>query len=349
MALARIPAKSDRLPLPPADLRRLYRALKTCREFDERLVKMFRAGEILGTYFPAVGQEACDAVPVFFANEEGDLVLPSHRDLAAAITRGVPLLSLARTILNRSTAQGKGMANPTWWGDTDRSYLAFSPAIGNQYCVGVGAALAFRMRGQKNVALVMLGEGGSSEGALYEGMNFAGLHRLPVIFIIQNNWWAESVPITLQSAVEDLSLRAYGFNMPGIRLNGNDVPGLIAPVRDAVARARNGDGPTLFQFDTYRWYGHSTADPANYRDEAEVEYWKNQDPISTFERWLAGNGVMSAEDLALEAMTIDAAISVAIEQAMSEPEVEDRALYRQYVYCPDGPLPAPIQRRAVGR
>ena len=332
------------LPLPPADLLVLHRHLKLCRLFDEKLVQLFFSGQLYGTYFPALGQEACDIVPVFFANAEDDSYWPSHRDLGAAIMRGIPLVDLARTILARATSQGRGMANPTWWGDTGRNYLAFSPAIGNQYCVGVGAALAYKMRKEPNVALVFLGEGGSSKGQLYEALNFAGLHRLPVIFVIQNNWWAESVPIHLQCAVEDLTLRAIGFNMPGVRLNGNDVPSLIGPCREAVARARAGEGPTLFQFDTYRWHGHSTADPANYRDEDELAYWKAQDPVATFEAWLVNSGVATRQGLAEITAGLEREIQVAVDTALPEPEPEATG-YLGAVYCPDGPPPARIQRK----
>lgn len=326
----------------------LYRAIALSREFDQRLVAMFRSGQIKGTYFPAVGQEACDAVPVFLANERDDIYLPSHRDLAAAITRGIPIRDLARTILSKSTSAGKGMANPTWWGDADRNYFVFSPCIANQYCVGVGAALAFKMRQQPNVALVFLGEGGSSKGPLYEAMNMAGIHRLPVIFIVQNNGWAESVPIHLQCAVEDLSLRAQGFNMPGMRLDGNDPPALIGPIREAVARARAGEGPSFFQFDTYRWYGHSTSDPADYRDPEELAFWRSRDPVLRYAAWITGQGVATLGDIAKINDEVAAHVLAEIAAVMDEPEPEGRE-YLDYIYCPEGDPPARAQRPAGER
>ena len=335
---------SANLPLPPEELQRLHYYLKLTREFDQRMVDMFRAGQLLGTFFSQVGQEACDVVPTFFANHDDDIVCPSHRDLGAAIGRDAPVYLMAANMLSRATAQDKGLSHPVFWGYTDRNFLVPSSVIGNQYCVGVGAAMAFKMRKQPNVALVFLGEGGSSNGALYEGMNFAGLHRLPVIFVIQNNWWAESVPIHLQAAVEDLSLRAVGFNMPGIRLNGNDVPNMIAPIREAVDRARNGDGPTLFQMDTYRWYGHSSIDPANYRDTAEEEFYKAQDPVANFEKWLLQNGVYTQEALDSRNKAIGQEITDGIVRASGDPEPDSRQ-YLDLVYCPEGPLPAPVQRR----
>ncbi|MEO7995593.1 MAG: thiamine pyrophosphate-dependent dehydrogenase E1 component subunit alpha [bacterium] len=335
------------LPIPADDLRQLYYYLKVCREFDQRMVDMFRAGQLLGTYFSAVGQEACDTVPIFFGREPDDLVSPSHRDLAGCFTRGATPYLLACNMFSRATAQDRGFSHPVFWGDTAHNFLVPSSVIANQYCVGVGAALAFKMRGMKNVAFVMLGEGGTSKGALYEGMNFAGIHKLPVIFIIQNNWWAESVPIHLQAAVEDTSLRAEGFGMPGIRLNGNDVPNMIGPCKEAVERARSGGGPTFFQFDTYRWYGHSSIDPANYRDEAELEYWKAQDPIPHYEQWLVRNGIYTDATLATETERIKTEISDAIVKAQGDPEPEARN-YHNYVYCPDGQLPAAAQQKWAG-
>ncbi|MCG3152704.1 MAG: 2-oxoisovalerate dehydrogenase subunit alpha [bacterium] len=332
--------------ISPDAHRALYRAIRLCRAFDQRLVAMFRSGQIKGTYFPAVGQEACDAVPVFLANEPDDIYLPSHRDLAAAITRGLPIRDLARTILSKLTSTGKGIANPTWWSDASRNYFVFSPCIANQYCVGVGAALAFKMRQQPQVALVFLGEGGSSKGPLYEAMNFAGIHRLPVIFVVQNNWWAESVPIHLQCAVEDLTLRAIGFNMPGIRLDGNDPAALIAPFREAIDRARTGEGPSFFQLDTYRWYGHSTSDPADYRDPAELAYWKSQDPVVRYADWLIRQEVFTADAIAALDAELEAHVLGEIEAVMAEAEPEGRE-YLEYIYCPDGPPPAPSQRRST--
>lgn len=339
------PAPEDsQLPASPQELKDIHHYMKLTREFDQRMVEMFRAGQLLGTYFAQVGQEACDVVPGYFAGEEDDIFLPSHRDLAGAIVRGAPIYELACNVKSRATSQDKGNSHPVFWGYTKGNFLVCSSIIANQYCVSAGAALAFKMRGQRNVAIQTLGEGGSSKGPLYEAMNFAGIHRLPVIFIIQNNWWAESVPIHLQAAVEDLTLRAIGFNMPGIRLDGNDVPNMIGPVREAVERARNGEGPTLFQFDTYRWYGHSSIDPANYRDQAEVDYWKAKDPVATFEKWLIDHGIYTADEVAAKEAAIRAHIEDEVARAELDPHPEAQD-YKQYVYCPDGPLPAPAQQR----
>ncbi|HYE79062.1 MAG TPA: thiamine pyrophosphate-dependent enzyme, partial [bacterium] len=272
---------------------------------------------------------------------------PSHRDLAGAIVRDCPIEVLARNMFSRATAQDRGFSHPVFWGYTEGNFLVPSSVIANQYTVAVGVAMAYKMRGMKNVSIIALGEGGSSKGDLYEAMNFAGLHRLPVIFIIQNNWWAESVPIHLQSAVEDLTLRAIGFNMPGIRLNGNDVPRMIGPCQEAADRARNGGGPTLFQFDTYRWYGHSSIDPANYRDETELEFWKAQDPIATYESWLVQQGVFTEDQLKAREQEIRDHIDNAIRSIMSEPDPEAKS-YLDYVYAPGGELPAPIQKRWQG-
>lgn len=338
------PQSAANLPATPEELKDIHYYMKLSREFDQRMVEMFRAGQLLGTYFAQVGQEACDVVPGYFTRETDDLFLPSHRDLAGAFVKGAPVYELACNVKSRATSQDKGNSHPVFWGYTQGGFLVCSSVIANQYCPSVGVALAYKMRGMKNVVIQTLGEGGSSKGALYEAMNFAGIHRLPVIFVIQNNWWAESVPIHLQAAVEDLTLRAIGFNMPGIRLDGNDVPNMIGPVRAAVERARNGEGPTLFQFDTYRWYGHSSIDPANYRDQAEVDYWKAKDPIATFERWLMEQGIYTEAQLTAREQEIRAHIEAEVIRAEQDPD-PDTEDYKQYVYCPEGDLPAPVQQR----
>jgi len=156
-------------------------------------------------------------------------------------------------------------------------------------------ALAYKMQRKPNIVVALSGEGATSLGFWHEAVNFAGVHKLPIVFVIENNLYAESVPVALQTAVEDMSVKASAYGFPGLTVDGNDVVAVYSAMRKAIDRARTGNGPTLLECKTYRWYGHSEIDPAKYRDPAEVEYWKSRDPIPAMERYLQSKQLWSHE------------------------------------------------------
>lgn len=173
--------------------------------------------------------------------------------------------------------------------------------------------------------VALSGEGSTSLGLWHEAVNFSGVHKLPIIFVVENNGYAESVPVSLQTAVDEISTKARAYGIPGVTVDGNDVVAVYSAMREAIARARSGDGPTLLECKTYRWYGHSEIDPAKYREREEVEYWKLRDPIPAMERYLLSNHLWSEqwkEELAGEFnKEIDDAIEFA--EASPMPNGED--------------------------
>ena len=279
------------------DLKRIYYLLKLTREFDDRGRKLWRQGRMEGTFFSQIGQEATTVVPTFFT-ELNDFVCGQHRELGAVIARGCPIEKLACQLLSRATSEDKGKLHPNFWGWRDGNYLAPCTLMAAQTGVAVGASLSFKMRNMHNIAINFSGEGGTSKGQWHEAVNFAAIHKLPVIFIVQNNWWAESVPIRLQAGNEDISQRAVGYGIQGFRMDGNDVPLLYDFFGEWIPKIKENIGPPIIvQLDTYRWYGHSEIDPADYRAKEEVERWKKKDPIPNFEKYLLDEGIMTQDDL----------------------------------------------------
>jgi pyruvate dehydrogenase E1 component alpha subunit len=183
-------------------------------------------------------------------------------------------------------------------------------------------ALANKMKKNDNIAVAFSGDGSTSLGFWHEALNFAGVHDLPIVFVCQNNLWAESVNLSLQTKVPDISTNAQAYGFPGITVDGNDVVAVYRVAQEAIARARRGQGPTLIECKTYRWYGHSEIDPAKYRDPEEVERWKAKDPIANMEKYLAAKGLFTAEwkQEIVDGFNneLDAAIEIAEQSALPE-------------------------------
>ena len=303
--LARINLSEDRA-------KELFRRLWTSRLIDERGRKLFRQGRMLGNMYTAVGQEAITLVPAFLLNEQ-DFVGPSHRELPASVGKGVPLKVIFAQILARAVSPDRGKSHPCHYGYAPLRVLTPASTVAAQYVVATGVALAYKMQKNGNIAIAYTGDGGTARGDFHEALNFAGVHKLPAVYFIQNNLWAESVPLRLQTALTDLSDRAKAYGIPGYTIDGNDVIEVYETAQNAIERARNGDGPTLIEGKTYRWYGHSEIDPANYRTDEEVESWKKRDPLPRYEKILVEEGVLKAG----EGDTIRAEIQKEIEEALA--------------------------------
>jgi pyruvate dehydrogenase E1 component alpha subunit len=252
------------------------------RRLDTECIALQRQGEL--TVYP--GFEGQEAAQIGSARALGpdDFVFPTFRELAAALARGVDAVQYLQ--YHRGTWHG---------GPYDPRATRFGPIcipIATQITHAVGYALGQQLDGGTGITLVYLGDGATSEGDFHEAANMAGVWRLPAVLFCQNNGWAISVPSTEQTAGE-IWRRAKGYGFPGVRVDGNDVLAVYAVTRDAVARARAGDGPTLVEALTYRIGAHSTADdPRRYRDDAEVDAARGVDPIARFETWTRGAGIV---------------------------------------------------------
>ncbi len=313
--------KTSELPLADLDRaghQKLYTLLLKTRLVDERMRKLFKQGRFAGTYFSAVGQEATTVV-IASQMRKDDVIAPAHRELGANVGKGVPLTAVLGQVYANTLSPDRGHAHPCHY--SSREYFVIPPAstVAAQLILGVGAALAFKIREESRIAVGFTGDGGTSRGDFHEALNFAGTQKLPFICIVQNNLWAESVPLRLQTGITDLSKRAAAYGFPGISVDGNDVVEVYRVTREAIERARSGGGPTLIECRTYRWYGHSEIDPANYRPPGELESWKAKDPIPRFEKVLSDQGLLTAEEKERIAKAVEQEIEEAVQTVEQAP------------------------------
>ncbi len=315
--------KSKKYNFTDKQLMEVYRLLLSTRMIDEHFRGLFRKARFAGTYFSAVGQEATTVCPTYLL-ERTDFVGPSHREIGAAIAKGMTLKEVAAQVYARRTSLDKGKSHPCHYGKREVFLITPSSTVASQTVTATGAALAFKIRNEKRVAVAFFGEGSTSRGGWHEALNFAGVHKLPIVYVCENNLWAESVPSTLQAGIEHYADRAKAYGFPGITIDGNDVLEVLKTSKEAIDKARNGEGPTLIEMKTYRWYGHSEIDPANYRADSELSEWKKKDPIPRFEKILMDKGLLSQgkkEGIVSEIqMEIDEAIDFAENSPYADPE-----------------------------
>jgi TPP-dependent pyruvate/acetoin dehydrogenase alpha subunit len=310
-------------PLNEEILKRLYAYMLKCRMVEERARLLFRQGKFAGNYYAAVGQEATEVGATIDLLPE-DTVAPSHRNFVTNIMKGTPLRLMYAQLYARKTSPDQGRSSPAHCGYAPLNIITPASTIAAQLNIGTGVALAYKMQKKQNVVVALSGDGSTSLGFWHEAVNFAGVHKLPIIYVVENNLWAESVSTSLQTAVEDLSVKAQAYGMPGITVDGNDVVAVYRVAREAINRARGGGGPTLIECKTYRWYGHSEIDPAKYRSPEEVEYWKSRDPIPAMQQYLEKQDLWSdqwKQELTADFnKEIDEAIEFAENSPYPEPE-----------------------------
>ena len=270
----------------PETHRRMYRAMLLGRRFDEKMLELQRTGRI-GTFPPIKGQEASQIGAVIHL-DKCDWFVPSFRETAAEIMRG---RSLESVLLYYN-----GYNEGTLIGEEQRD-LPMSVPVASQILHAVGLGWAAKYRGGGEVVMAIFGDGATSEGDFHEALNCAAVYQVPVVFVCQNNQWAISIPLAKQTRSHTIAEKALAYNIPALRVDGNDILAVYAAVGEAVARARNGGGPTLVECLTYRIMMHTTADdPKKYRKEEEVEPWRKRDPLLRYEGYLAEKGVLSEDD-----------------------------------------------------
>lgn len=311
----------------------LYRQMRRIRHFDERAWVLYRQGR-MGVFPPYGGMEASQAGSAAALTNE-DWLFPSYRDTGAALTYGLPI---RQTIAYwRSSPHG-------WRMPEDLKVTPFYIPIATQYPQAVGAALAEKRKGTRNVAMAFIGDGGSSEGDFHEGLNFAGALDAPCVFILQNNGWAISVPTTTQTRATNLSRRADGYGIPGYRVDGNDILAVFSVVRQAVENARNGMGPTLVENVTYRIKPHTVADdPSRYRTPEMSEGWDKRDPVLRLQAYLRNRGVLSEENEETMLAEIAEEFETALSQADELPDPEPVEIL-DHVFAE--PTPSLLRQRA---
>ncbi|MFF4245970.1 pyruvate dehydrogenase (acetyl-transferring) E1 component subunit alpha [Streptomyces sp. NPDC001822] len=272
----------------PELLLRLYAELVRGRRYNTQATALTKQGR-LAVYPSSTGQEACE-IAAALVLEERDWLFPSYRDTLAAVARGLDPVE-ALTLLRGDRHTG--------YDPREHRIAPLCTPLATQLPHAVGLAHAARLKGDDVVALAMVGDGGTSEGDFHEALNFAAVWRAPVVFLVQNNGFAISVPLAKQTAAPSLAHKAVGYGMPGRLVDGNDAAAMHQVLGEAVARARRGEGPTLIEAVTYRMDAHTNADDATrYRGDGEVEAWREHDPIRLLERELTGRGLLDEEGIA---------------------------------------------------
>jgi 2-oxoisovalerate dehydrogenase E1 component len=303
--------------------RELYYKLYLVRLFDERVSTLHRQNKVVGGVYSGIGQEAV-VVGACHPLREGDLVFPLHRDMGVFLMRGVDPSRLMAQILGRRDGLSGGRDSFLHTGDLNRGVIGATSMLGATLPVATGAAMGFKTQGKENVAVAFFGEGSTSRGDFHEALNFAGIHNLPVIYVCENNQYAFTTPIRMQMPVETVAERADAYGIKRARTNGNDLNRVLDEMEKAIARAREGEGPTLIECVTYRIKGHSEHDPAKYREAIEVVEWGARDPIELWELYLHKRGFdldkLREETMAKASAIIDAAVAFA--EASPPPELE---------------------------
>jgi pyruvate dehydrogenase E1 component alpha subunit len=271
----------------------LYATMVKCRMLEERARVVFKQSKITGNY-DAVGREACVVGTAIDLDVE-DTIGISHRDFITNFVKGAPLEKMFCQLYARAANPGKGRSSPAPMGYATADGIAPSTAIAAQCNIAAGVALANKMRKNGKIAVAYSDNRARPLGLWHEALNFAGARGLPILFVVEDDTRAELAALKDRRRVEDIAEKAHAYGFPGIAVDGNDVVAVYRVAYEAIARARQGRGPTLIECKTYRRHGHSGIDPAKYRDAAEVERWKANDPIANMEKYLGRKGLFAAE------------------------------------------------------
>ena len=325
--------------MPYTDINRdsllwMYETMVTIRRFEEQSRREADAGKLRGMH-SSIGQEA---VPTGICAhlDENDYVLGTHRSHHHCIAKGLDLNQMMAELLGKSTGTGKGKGGTMHIADIERGMLGANGVVGSNIPVATGVALTAKVKGTNQVSVVFFGDGASSQGVLHESMNLAGIWKLPVIFVCENNRYAESTPFEYSVAGGSISNRADGYGIPGVSVDGQSVMDMFEVGREAVARARAGDGPTLIEAQTYRYMGHFGADdPLGYRSAEEQQYYTDRDCIANCRTHiLEGSFAEESELQEIEASCL-AAVNEATEFANQSPFPDPEELLRDvYVSYP---------------
>jgi TPP-dependent pyruvate/acetoin dehydrogenase alpha subunit len=304
-------------------LRRMLRI----RRFEEATIELFHAGELPAMVHLSIGQEAA-IVGACLATTTEDYMTGNHRSHGHPIAKGADVNRLMAELLGKAGGVCKGKGGSMHLADFSVGSLGESGIVGSAIPVAVGAGLAADVLGNGRVALCFFGDGAANEGVFHESMNLAAVWRLPVVFFCENNGWAVSVRAEELTSVENISVRAAGYGVPGVTVDGQDPVAVHAAVREAVDRARRGEGPSLVEAKTYRFRLRNP-----YRDESEVDEWRRErDPIDLFRRRLLAEGVAGEAELAAIDAEVRAEIDAAVEFARTSPYPEPEEAYRDLYY-----------------
>jgi len=303
----------------------MYEKMLTIRRFEEQARREADAGKLRGIH-SSIGQEAVPTGVCAQLRDE-DFVLGTHRSHHHCIAKGVGLNEMMAELLGKSTGTGKGKGGTMHIADINKGMLGANGIVGSNIPVATGVALTAKVKGTDNVSVVFFGDGASSQGALHESMNLASIWDLPVIFVCENNRYAESTPFEYSVAGGSVSNRAAGYAIPGVTVDGQSVLDVFEVAKEAIGRARAGEGPTLIEAQTYRYLGHAGHDdPLTYRSEEEQKYYMDRDCILTFKNYILDSSIANEEELAKIEVNCETAVAKSVEFADKSPFPNPEAL-----------------------
>ena len=319
----------EALGLSPEDLLRMYRTMLTARLVDESAFRLNRQGKA-PFVVPVSGHEGCQVGTAWALEPGRDIWLPYYRDVAVVLVAGMTPLDIFLGLFAKATdPSSAGRQMPSHWGSRRLGIISHSSPIASQIPHASGLGYAVKYLGEDAVVACWFGEGATSEGAWHEGLNFAAIHKLPVIFVCENNHYAISVAQKKQMAVENVADRAVGYGMAGAVVDGMDVLACYAAMREAVRRARAGEGPTLLEAKTYRFFPHtSDDDDRTYRSREEVEEAKHHDPLIEFGLYLIDRGLIDEPGIEDMRAEVKEEVDGQIDEAWSAPDPDPATLGR---------------------
>jgi len=312
---------------------RMFRMMALMRAVDDRMVSMYRQGEMLGSVYSGNWHEAI-AVGTAAALRPTDFLAPLHRDMGAHLWRGTTPRQIVASFLGKATGPTGGRDGNLHYGRLDLNIYNPPSHIPDNYPVATGAAFAFRYRGEDGVALAYCGDGSTGRGDFHESLNIAAVLKLPCIFIVENNQWSYSTPLRLTSVSADLASKAAAYGMPGEKVDGIDVLAVYEATVRAVARARAGEGPSLIEALTMRMHGHAEHDPADYVPREMLAEWAKRDPVEEFAATLLELGVLDEEGIKTIKEDVHHAALDARKQALADP-LPDPSNIEEGVYAAD--------------
>ncbi len=313
------------MAVPLADQLALYRNMALIRRFEEGVAEAYAEGFIGGFTHLYIGQEAVAAGAISALNHD-DYAICTYRDHAHALVRETSARSLMAELYGRATGICKGKGGSMHFCDPERYFMGGYAIVGGNLPLAVGLALAIQMRNEDRVVMAFLGDGASNQGVFHESLNMAKLWELPVVFVVENNFYGIGTDVRVSSSFNEIHRKAQGYGMPGHVVNGMDVIAVREACEEVVKYVRHGSGPVLIEARCYRYQGHSMTDPGRYRSQAEAELWKKRDPIPRLAKQLNQQGVDASRLEAIQ-QEVDEVVQDAMRFAESSPEPSPEALY----------------------
>jgi pyruvate dehydrogenase E1 component alpha subunit len=274
----------------------MYEKMMQIRTFEDLAGKNFAAGLVPGFVHLYAGEEAV-AVGICSQLTDNDFITSTHRGHGHCIAKGVDIAGMVAELMGKSSGVCKGKGGSMHIADVEKGMLGANGIVGGGIPLACGAALTAKTLGTGGVAVCFFGDGAANQGTFHEGLNLAAIWNLPVVFVCENNGYAESTPVRYHCAASDIANRAGSYEIPGVVVDGLDVFAVYEAAAEAIARARRGDGPSLLEAKTYRFYGHFQGDQVTYRTADELELYKQRDPIAALRKAMIGRAIASEEDL----------------------------------------------------